>query len=232
MARNMYTIHSVTYTSFFFTYICTSLGSCFSLSFSINICISVGSIITHCTYMCTSVGSCLSVSFFSPLLNTSISVFDYTVTDCKCIGMSLDPRFSLFLSVWVSGYIIGNSAYIRTSLDSYFFLSLFIWMCVAMSDYIIAHMYVSWSVLLTLFFCECFCVRQYRYWLYVYRYVSWSAFFLFFSLFFSFFSFFLLFVFSFSLSLSLCLSQYPGILSVMFRCVNKRDQLTQQVIVL
>ena len=84
---------------FFFTCICTSLGSCFSLSFSINICISVGSIITHCTYMCTSVGSCLSVSFFSPLLNTSISVFDYTVTDCKCIGMSLDPRFSLFLSV-------------------------------------------------------------------------------------------------------------------------------------
>ena len=48
---------------------------------------------------------------------------------------------SLFfsLSVSVSWYIIGNSACIRTSLDSYFFFSLFLWMWVAVSDYIIIH---------------------------------------------------------------------------------------------
>ena len=64
---------------------------------------------------------------------------------------------SKFLSVSMSWYIIGKPACIRTSLDWYFFVSLCLCMCEAVSDYIIAHcrcksVYISWFVLLTLFF--------------------------------------------------------------------------------
>ena len=74
-----------------------------------------------------------SLSAWMPL-----SVFGYVVTDCTCIGTSLDPRFSLSfsLSVSVSGYMIGKSARIRKSLDLDFFVSLCLWMRVAVSDYI------------------------------------------------------------------------------------------------
>ena len=42
-----------------------------------------------------------SLSVWMPLW-----AFGYVVTDCTCIGTSLDPRFSLSFSVSVSGYII------------------------------------------------------------------------------------------------------------------------------
>ena len=91
--------------------------------------------------------------WFSLSLWRSVVVFGYIVTDCRCIfpsldpcfslslslntsisvrlycywlGTCLDPRFSLSfaLSVSVSPYIFGNCTCMRTSLDSCFFLSL------------------------------------------------------------------------------------------------------------
>ena len=98
-------------------------------------------------------------------------------------GTSLDPRFSLSfsLSVSVFGYIIGKSACIRTSVDSYFFVSLCLWMCVAVSDYISSQCrckctsldsYVSLSSSLNVFIR----VWLYWHWLYVYMYVFWCVF--------------------------------------------------------
>ena len=108
-----------------------------------------------------------------------IFVFGYIVTDCTYIGTSLIPRFciSLFpLSFSVSGHIIDNlhvfeqarsgrsmcnsalenlciiinCAWIRTSIDSYFFLSLWLWMSVPVSGYVMTRcmcICVSWSCL-------------------------------------------------------------------------------------
>ena len=71
-------------------------------------CVAVsGNFITHCRCACTSLDQCLSL-----FLSECLSLFGYVVTNCTCIGTSLNPRFSLslFLSVSlsVSGYIIGN----------------------------------------------------------------------------------------------------------------------------
>ena len=118
----------------------------------------------------------VSVSLFMWLF---IFVFGYIVTDCTYIGTSLIPRFciSLFpLSFSVSGHIIDNlhvfeqarsgrsmcnsalenlciiinCAWIRTSIDSYFFLSLWLWMSVPVSGYVMTRcmcICVSWSCL-------------------------------------------------------------------------------------
>ena len=154
-------------------YICTSLYS-LSLCFCLWMCIPVSEDIIHSWCICTSLNLCLSL-----FLWLFIFVFGYIVTDCTYIGASLIPRFclSLFLlSFSVSGYIIDNvhvfeqarsgrsmcnralenvciiinSACIRTSNDSYFFLSLWLWMSVPVSGYVMTHcmcIYVSWSCL-------------------------------------------------------------------------------------
>ena len=110
---------------------------------------------------------CMYVSCHS--LWISVEVFGYIVTDCRCIFPSLDPCFPLSLSLFeylyecsailsllvreyirvlirVSlsfclslRYIVGNHTCIRTFLDSYFFLSLCLWIYVAVSGYFITH---------------------------------------------------------------------------------------------
>ena len=105
-----------------------------------------------------------------------ISVLGYIVTDCTYIGTSLIPRFCLSLSLCIFQcpgilhvckqarsarsvsnsalekvcMIILNSVYIPTSLHSYFYLSLSIWVSVPVSRYIMIHcmcIYVAWSCL-------------------------------------------------------------------------------------
>ena len=137
---------------------------------------------------------CVTVSLFLWLF---IFVFGNIVTDCTYIGTSLIPRFCLSfpLSFSVSGYIIDNfhvceqarscrsvyscalenlciiinSACIRTSTDSYFYLSLWLWMFVPVSGYVITDcmcIYVSWSCLFLSFSLEiCSSVRLYCHWL-------------------------------------------------------------------
>ena len=80
--------------------------------------IMIGYIITHMAVAWSVFLSlCLSLS-------VAISVFGYIVTDCNSKGTSLNRRItpSFFLSLSVS-VCLGNSACIRTSLDSYFFLT-------------------------------------------------------------------------------------------------------------
>ena len=116
-----------------------------------------GYVMTHCM--------CIYVICHS--LWISVGAFGYIVTDCRCIFPSLDPCFSLSLNTSMSvrlychwlyvnryvywsaflslsvclsvRYIVGNYTCIRTSLDSYFFLSLCLWICVAVSGYFITH---------------------------------------------------------------------------------------------
>ena len=117
----------------------------------------------------------VSVSLFLWLFRF---VFGYIVTECTYIGTSLISRYCLSfpLAFSVSGYIIDNlhvceqarsgrsvcnsalehlciiinSACKRTSIDSYFYLSLWLWMSVPVSGYVITDcmcIYVSWSCL-------------------------------------------------------------------------------------
>ena len=108
-------------------------------------------------YVCWS--EFLSLFFWRILL-----LFGYKLCDWLYVYMYV----SLSLSLWASGYIIGNlhvyeqarsvrsacncaiyifslhfawilSLSLSLSLDSYFFLSLCLWMCVAVSGYIIPH---------------------------------------------------------------------------------------------
>ena len=132
-------------------------------------------------------------------------MFGYVVTDCTWIGTSLDSRFSLSVSVSVSGYIIDKSAcmIICVSLDSYFFVSPSFWMRVAVSD-------CRWKcTLLDSCFSECFypCSSILKLIL-VGESINTSV--------------------GPRLSpLSLCLCQCPSILSVICMYVSKRVQLTQ-----
>ena len=74
------------------------------------------------------------------------------------IRVSLSLSFSL--SVSMSGYIISKSARLRTSLDSDFFVSLCLWMRVAVSDYIMTVFRCKCTPLdssFWLLFSECFC---------------------------------------------------------------------------
>ena len=140
-----------------------------------------------------------------------ISVFGYI--NCKSTGASLDLRYSLSLSlssslsVSVYGYIICNSACIGTSLDSCFILSHYVWMCLPVSGYTITHcrsLDPSFSEgFYSAITIETDCTCIRT---------SLDP--------------------PFSLSLFLCLSQHPGILSVICMYVNKCDQLTQRVIAL
>ena len=133
----------------------------------------------------------------------------YIVTDCTYIGTSLIRVFvylSILLSFSVSGYIIGilhaceqmrtcrsvcnsalenlciilNSACIRTSIDSYFNLSLWLCMSVPVSEYVMTDcmcIYVCWSCLFFSFSLNIrISLRLYCDPLYVYMYVSWSVF--------------------------------------------------------
>ena len=139
---------------------CTSLDSYFFLSHSVWMCLPVsGYTTTHCRCICTSLDPSFYLCFSEDFYYCSAI---NCLTDCTCICTSLDPPFSLTLSA--SGYIIDNLhvyeqarsahspcncaidlslhfACIRTSLDSYFSLSLclWVWMCVAVSGYIIPH---------------------------------------------------------------------------------------------
>ena len=61
---------------------------------------------------------------------------------CHCSYVNIYVYWSAFLSLSVClslRYIVGNHTCIRTSLDSYFFLSLCLWICVAVSGYFITH---------------------------------------------------------------------------------------------
>ena len=90
---------------------------------------------------------------------------------------------SMFLSVSVNACITANIACICTSLYLCFSLTFCLWMCIPVSENIIIH---SWCICTSLDPCFCLffssifvyvCVRLYRDWLYVYRYVSYSAYF-------------------------------------------------------
>ena len=128
---------------------------CLCVFFSLNICISVG---LYChwlyLYICTSLGPAVSLTFS---LWIPLYVFGYVCwTRCFSHFLSMNTSIcvrlcshwlyvyrylsaSKFLSVSMSWYIIGKPACIRTSLDWYFFVSLCLCMCEAVSDYIIAH---------------------------------------------------------------------------------------------
>ena len=122
-----------------------------------------GYTITHCRCICTSPDSTFSLCFSECFYYCSAIII---VTDCTCIGTSVDPHLSLSLSlslsVPVSDYIIGNLhvceqarparsacnsaiengflflnfACTRTSLDFSFFLFLCLLMSVPLSSYI------------------------------------------------------------------------------------------------
>ena len=77
--------------------------------------------------------------FLSFSLNTFLSVRLYYHWLYLQRYVSWSAFLCLFLSVSVSPYIFANCTCIRTSLDSYFFLSLCLWMCVAVSGCVITH---------------------------------------------------------------------------------------------
>ena len=120
----------------------------------------------------------------------------------------------VFLPVSVFAYITANSVCICTSFYSFFSLSLFIFECLYQCPNVLSFIlgvYVRSliRVSLSFSFIVYVCVRLYCHWLYVYRYISYSAF--------------------LSISLYLCLSQCPVILSVICMYVNKRFHLSQCV---
>ena len=119
-----------------------------------------GDIITHYRCKCAFLDLCLSLSFLF------LSVFGYTVTDSTCIGTSLDLRLSLSLCFsQYSGVLSVISTYINKLVQLtqcviavynlflyilfcvytyvtwvvFLSLSLCLWMCVAVSGYIITH---------------------------------------------------------------------------------------------
>ena len=110
--------------------------SCHSLWISVEV---FGYIVTDCRCIFPSLDPCFSLSLSLSLsLNTSMSVRLY----CHCSYVNIYVYWSAFLSLSVClslRYIVGNHTCIRTSLDSYFFLSLCLWICVAVSGYFITH---------------------------------------------------------------------------------------------
>ena len=101
------------------------------------------------------------------------------MTHCTCIGSSRHLYLCFSLSVSISAYITANSACICTSLYLCFPLTFCHWMCIPVSEYIIIlDVYVRLLIRVSVsLFCMIVyvCVRLYRHWLYVYRYVSYSA---------------------------------------------------------
>ena len=107
-----------------------------SLSLSLNVCRQCQAILSLIVgvYVCLLISVCLSLFVW-----ISVSVFGYGVANSTCIGTSLEPRLSLsfslsfFLSVSMSGYIIGK---------------LSLWIFILVIDYIITH-------------CACICPSLY-----------------------------------------------------------------------
>ena len=100
---------------------------------SLNIYISDGYIITHCTCIYPSLDPC----FFSLFLFECLY-------QCSAILLLIVILYVLLLihvslSVSVYGYHISNFGCIGTSLDSYFFLSHSLWRCLPVCDYTITH---------------------------------------------------------------------------------------------
>ena len=187
------------------------------VSYSLSLWISVlvfGYIVTHWTCICTSLDPCFSLSsLWMPL-----SVFGNIVTDFPCIVLSLDLHFYLCfsLSVSVSAYITAKSACICTSFYGCFFLTFCLSVCIPVAECIIMH---SWCICTSLNPCFSIsfsiiiyvCVRLYCHWLY---------------------RILVRLLFHVFVSLYLCLSQCPGVLSVICMYVNKRIQLAQCLIAL
>ena len=206
---------SVPVSNIFMTHcMCIYFSSLLRVSYSLSLWISVlvfGYIVTHWTCICTSLRPYLSLfSLWMPL-----KIFSYIVTDRTCIVSSLGSHFCLCfsLSVSVNACITANIACICTSLYPCFclFLCLNVYSSVRIYYHsFLVYMYVSWSVFLSLFSVIVYiCVRLYCHWLYGYRYVSYSA--------------------SLSICLSLCLSECPGILSIICMYVSKRVEVAQCV---
>ena len=61
---------------------------------------------------------------------------------------------SMFLSVSVNGCITANIPCICPSLYPFFCLSFCLWMCIPFTWFLV-YMYVTWSVFLSLLFCDC-----------------------------------------------------------------------------
>ena len=176
-----------------------------------------GYIITHCSCKCAFLDPCFSLSF---CLNGFIRVRLYCDWLYVYRYVSWPSFLSLFLSVSVTSYIIGNFMYMNNRVQlsqgvialskfvyaclfySYFCLSRCLWMSVTVSGYIMTHcmsIYVFFALHLCLSFCLniCISVGLYCHWLYVYVYVSWSVF--------------------LSLFLSQCLIECSAILSLFVR---------------
>ena len=137
-------------------YIRTSIDSYFYLSLWLWMSVPVsGYVITDC--MCINISwSCLFLSF-------SLEICSSVLLSCHWLYVhryvSWSAFLSLFLSISVSPYIFGNCTCIRTSLGSYFFLCLCLWMCTVVSGYFITHcrfICTSWSVFVCLFLSEFF----------------------------------------------------------------------------
>ena len=139
-----------------------------------------------------------------------LSGFGKIVRDCPCIISCLNPHFCLCfsLSVSVSAYIIANSACICTSCYSFFSLSLFIFECLYQRPNVLSFILgvyvrilscVSLSFSLIVYVCGCIVTDC------TYIGISLTP--------------------RFCLSLCTCLSQFPGVLSVICMYVNKRVQL-------
>ena len=135
-----------------------------------------GYIVTHCTCICTSLDTCFSV--FS--LNDSLGFRLYCHWLSVYRFVSWSAFLSMFLFVWVFAYI---AAVLRVYARHFTCVSLSLyclWICTPVSEYIIIH---SWCICTCLDPCFCLslsmivyvCVRLYRHWLYVYRYVFYSA---------------------------------------------------------
>ena len=130
-----------------------------SLCFALNVRSRVRIYYYSCAY------TSLDRGYFSPCghvflssLWMALSVFGYIVTDCPCIGSSLDRHFYLCFSLSVSvisTYITANSTCICTSLYLCFPLTFCLSMCIPVSEYIIIHswcMYTSFDSCFSLSF--------------------------------------------------------------------------------
>ena len=185
---------------------------CVSYSLSVWISILVfGYILTHWTRICTSLDPCLFLSS----LWVPLSVFGNIVNDCPwIISASFDLYFDLSfcLSVSVFAYMTANSACICTSLYSCFSLSLFFFECLYQSPNVLlfilgVYVRILIRVSLSLFL-----------WLFmsVFGYIVTDCTYVGISL-----------IPLFCLSQYLCISQCPGVLSVICMYVNKRIHLAQ-----
>ena len=144
-------------------YICTSLDPCYCLSFSVIVYICVR-LYCHWLYVYRYISYFAFLSVF-PSVFLSVRVYYHNLHVCK----KARSCRSVYSSALENLCIIINSACIRTSTDSYFYLSLWLWMSVPVSGYVITDcmcIYVSWSCLFLSFSLGiCSSVRLYCHWL-------------------------------------------------------------------